>query len=60
VRGDMGKKYTKTEVDEHLETLRSILRSNKNTAFNPADMMRIIRKAKDIILQLNRPRRDYG
>lgn len=56
----MGKKYTKTEVDEHLETLRSILRSNKNTGFNPGDMMRIIRKAKDIILQLNRPRWDYS
>ena len=56
----MAKKYTKTEVDEHLETLRSILRANDKAAFNPGDMMRIIRKAKNIILQLNRPRRDYS
>jgi len=56
----MGKKYTKTEVDEHLETLRSILRAESNSAFNFKDLRRILRQSKDIILQLNRPRRDYS
>jgi len=56
----MPRKYTKTEVDEHLETLRSILRAESNSAFNLNDLKRILRRSKDVILQLNRPRRDYS
>jgi Holliday junction resolvasome RuvABC DNA-binding subunit len=53
------KKYTRLEVDEHIETLNK-LGYSKATAFNAKDLKRLLRRSAQIIKQLNRRYRDYS
>lgn len=53
------KKYTKTEVDEHIKTLNQIAYST-GTSFNAQDLKRLLRRSAQIIKQLGRPNRDYS